>query len=162
MSIPTSIAHSEHEHEQCIESAMALAQEICARNGARLTELRADVLKLIWQSHNPLGAYKLMDMLSELNTRRIAPPTVYRAIDFLLEQGLIHKIHSQNAYIGCTHPESPHNNCFLICKDCGVAIELPSEPVTTMVNAMADQYDFKIDQQSLEIEGVCAQCQKTP
>ena len=161
MSLPTSIASQQHEHDHCIESAMATAKSICADKGAKLTKLRADVLRLIWQSHKPLGAYTLMEMLSEESTRRVAPPTVYRAVDFLLEQGLIHRIHSLNAYVGCTHPESTHNNCFMICTECGVAIELPSDTVNRSVSTMAKQYDFNVSQQSLEIEGTCAQCQST-
>ena len=89
-----------HDHRKCVSEAMAVADELCAKRGARMTELRRRVLNLIWDSHAPVGAYAIMDMLKR-EGRNAMPPTVYRALDFLQEQGLIHRIASLNAFIGC-------------------------------------------------------------
>lgn len=158
MSIPTSIASKQHDHTHCIASAMESAQAICAKNGARLTQLREQVLRLIWQSHKPLGAYVLMEMLAKESTRRVAPPTVYRALEFLLEQGLVHRINTLNAYIGCTHPSGQHANNFLICEHCGVAIEFSASPLQQSIDQTATEFGFTIKSQSIELVGSCGQC----
>ena len=113
------------------------ADALCARQGVRLTELRRRVLELVWQSHKPLGAYDILAVLSETDGRR-APPTVYRALDFLQENGLVHRIASLNAFVGCNNPEHSHQGQFLICRTCHTAIELeqrisagPSSPERT-------------------------------
>ncbi len=159
--IPTSIASTAHNHDRCISSAMQTARQVCSRNGARMTSLRENVLRLIWQSHQPLGAYKLMDMLAAASTRRVAPPTVYRALDFLLEQGLIHRINSLNAFIGCTHPSTRHANNFLICTSCGIAIEFAYQGLQTSIDQTAAELGFSVDAQCIELIGHCANCQAT-
>ena len=104
----TPLACLPHDHSQCVDSALADADALCARQGVRLTALRRRVLELVWQSHKPLGAYDILGTLSEEDGRRAAPPTVYRALDFLMENGLIHRIASLNAFIGCVRPEHSH------------------------------------------------------
>ncbi len=157
-SMPTSIAGQKHDHSQCIHTAMATAQSLCRQNGARLTTLREQVLSLIWQSHTPLGAYDLMDKLSAKSTRRVAPPTVYRALDFLLEQGLVHRINSLNAYVGCTHPRQAHANNFLICRACGVAIEFNSSDLQSTLHATSSALGFVAENHSIEVVGLCEHC----
>ncbi len=157
--LPTSIASCQHDHTHCIATAMVTAQEVCTRNGARLTKLREQVLRLIWQSHKPLGAYPLMEMLAHESTRRVAPPTVYRALEFLLDQGLIHRINTLNAYIGCTHPRADHANNFLICEHCGVAIEFAADQLQQQINNTARDFGFSIAAQSIELVGRCEQCE---
>jgi Fur family zinc uptake transcriptional regulator len=100
----TPIASRPHDHSHCVHSALSEADTLCAQKGLRLTALRRRVLELVWQSHKPLGAYDILAVLSEQDGRRAAPPTVYRALDFLLENGLVHRISSLNAFVGCVHP----------------------------------------------------------
>ncbi len=160
MVLPTSIAHRDHNHDHCIETALQTAKKLCQVRGARLTQLREQVLKLIWQSHKPLGAYELMDMLAASAERRVAPPTVYRALEFLLEQQLVHRINTLNAYVGCTHPNAEHANNFLICEHCGVAIEFSSPPLDRAIDSAAQSFSFQPKSQSLEVVGCCSQCQE--
>ena len=160
MNLPTSIASTQHNHDRCIAEAMTSAKALCSRNGARMTALRERVLRLIWQSHKPLGAYTLLEMLSQESSRRAAPPTVYRALDFLMEQGLIHRINSLNAYVGCTHPSSHHANNFLICQQCGVAIEFSAEPLQNSIKDLAEGFNFTLQTQSIELSGLCSTCQE--
>ena len=98
----TPLACRPHDHAHCVAGALAEADALCARLGVRLTELRRRVLELVWQSHKPLGAYDILAVLSEQDGRRAAPPTVYRALDFLLENSLVHRIASLNAFTGMT------------------------------------------------------------
>lgn len=155
----TPIAYSHHNHDHCIDDALTAAREICDSRGARLTDLRLQVLELIWQNHKPLGAYDLMDMLAKISTRRVAPPTVYRALDFLLEHKLIHRINALNAFVGCPSPQYIHQNHFLICRLCGVAVELNNSVLSEDIVNHAKKSGFSVESQSLEVMGLCPNCQ---
>ncbi|MBA1234168.1 zinc uptake transcriptional repressor Zur [Stutzerimonas nitrititolerans] len=154
----TPLAYTPHDHDHCVSSALAEADTLCARQGVRLTTLRKRVLELVWQSHKPLGAYDILAVLSEQDGRRAAPPTVYRALDFLLENGLVHRIASLNAFIGCSHPEHPHQGQFLICRSCHTAIELENAAVSDAIAAAAASVDFQAEAQTVEVVGICAPC----
>ena len=116
------------------------------------------VLSLVWQSHKPLGAYSLMEMLALESTRRVAPPTVYRALEFLLEEGLIHRINCLNAFVGCPSPNHKHQSHFLICRKCGNALELGQSDITQAINSAATTANFIVEIQSVEVTGVCVEC----
>lgn len=146
-------------HQHCIDDAMKNAHRICANKKLRLTATREQVLRLVWQSHRPLGAYELLDMLSNASDKRIAPPTVYRALEFLLEVGLIHRINSLNAYIGCPEPSTTHPSYFFICTGCNNAQECSSDTLHQQVQQAGDSMGFSIQQQWLEVLGVCQDCQ---
>ena len=149
-----------HNHTHCIQSAMDTARSICLQRGVRLTESRAQVLELIWQSHRPIGAYTILEMVSAASAKRVAPPTVYRALDFLLEQGFIHQIKSLNAFLGCPTPHLPHNqqSYFLICKHCGNAMEFCDAQISKQLRKLADKAGFTVKAESLEISGICSGC----
>lgn len=157
-----SLACRSHDHAHCIDTALQAAHARCLANGARLTHLREQVLTLIWQSHKPLGAYSLMDMLAVESTKRIAPPTIYRALDFLLEQKLIHRIHSLNAFIGCSHPDEGHPNNFFICQHCGIAQELTNAAFLPAITNITAELGCTVEAQAIELMGRCARCQETP
>ncbi len=149
----------EHDHSVCIASALKQARSVCEKEGVRLTSLRKQILELIWQSHKPLGAYTLMEMLEKTSGRkRVAPPTVYRTLDFLMEQGLIHKVHSLNAFIGCATPAQKHNDALFICGDCGHTEEVRSGTIQQAINLSASQQKFTVREQILEVVGRCAEC----
>ena len=156
------IACSHHNHTHCISDALTAARLLCGERGARLTLLREQVLALIWQSHKPLGAYTLMEMLALASTRRVAPPTVYRALDFLLEQGLIHRINSLNAFVGCPSPNQRHQSHFLICQSCGVAVEVDAPALNASLLICAEDSGFSVVSHCVEISGLCPACQMNP
>ena len=151
---------SEHGHQSCIEHALSAAAELCRREGLRLTAIRQRVLEHIWQSHQPLGAYEILAQLSAEDGRPAAPPTVYRALDFLLEHGLIHRLASLNAYIGCDRPHQAHQGHFLLCRLCKVARELPHDEIDIAIAQTAAALDFQVEQQVVEVSGVCAPCRE--
>ncbi|WP_185265774.1 Fur family transcriptional regulator [Halopseudomonas xiamenensis] len=152
--------HCPHDHSQCVSDALAAAEQVCERAGARLTALRKRVLELVWQSHRPLGAYDLLDTLAREDDRRPAPPTVYRALDFLQEHGLVHRIASLNAFIGCASPEHTHQGHFLICRNCRVAIELEQTLIHPAIAEVAQRMGFAVESETVEIAGLCAHCQE--
>lgn len=148
-----------HDHERCIHNAIRQAHLICEKRGVRLTKLRKQILELVWQSHSPLGAYDLMEMLEKNTERqRVAPPTVYRSLDFLLEQGLIHKIHSQNTFVGRSSPSQKHNDALFICDKCGFTEEIRSTTIQQAINLSASQNRFTVNKQVLEVIGLCEHC----
>ena len=155
-----SLACLPHDHSQCVSSALADADALCAQQGVRLTALRRRVLELVWHSHKPLGAYDILAVLSETDGRRAAPPTVYRALDFLLENGLVHRIASLNAFVGCSHPEHAHQGQFLICRSCNAAIELEQATISDAIISSAAGVGFAVESQTVEVVGLCAGCQE--
>jgi Fur family zinc uptake transcriptional regulator len=153
----TAFPRSGHNHDHCVAAALSAAEAVCARAGQRLTALRRRVLELVWASHRPVGAYALLDELKK-DGRGAAPPTVYRALDFLLGCGLIHRIESLNAYVGCSHPGEAHLTQFLICRSCGTAAELDDKRLGEVIGRSATAHGFSIASRVIELSGVCAAC----
>lgn len=162
VSVVPPLASLPHDHSRCVSQALAEAENICARKGLRLTALRKRVLELVWQSHKPLGAYDILGVLSDEDGRRAAPPTVYRALDFLLENGLVHRIASLNAFVGCSHPEHAHQGQFLICRNCHTSVELEQDSISDAIIAAAMGVGFTVEGQTVEVIGLCAGCQSEP
>ena len=146
-----------HDHALCIDDALAAAEAVCAGRGLRLTALRRRVFELVWQHHRPVGAYELLDQLRD-EGRSAAPPTVYRALAFLLTTGLIHRLESLNAYIGCSEPGQDHAAQFLICRDCRAVGEIDDLEIIGLVSRRADDKGFIADHQIIEVMGVCPSC----
>ena len=150
-----------HNHARCSTDALRTAEALCAARGVRLTDTRREVLSLVWQSHVPIGAY---DILAKLNKDggKVAPMAVYRALEFLMDQGLVHRIASLNAYIGCAHMDDEHDDShaaqFLICKKCGTAAELESAPLTRALKQAVAARGFTMGSQIVEISGLCPHC----
>ena len=150
-------SHSDHQHATCIDEAINTAEATCRQRGGRLTAIRRRVLELVWASHEPVKAYDVLDILRNERSSA-APPTVYRALDFLQEEGLVHKIESLNAYVGCGKPGHMEGGQFLICSDCGEVAELADSDLVTLIRNQAEQLGFAIEEQVVEIKGRCAQC----
>lgn len=137
---------------------MATAEEFCRARGLRLTALRRQVLELIWAQHQPAKAYDLLARLAEIQARPTAPPTVYRALEFLLEAGLVHRIESANAYVGCRDPEHRHSAQFLICRACGQVGELEESGIGKDIDEQAAGHGFRVERYQLEVVGLCPHC----
>ncbi|MGH8245871.1 MAG: transcriptional repressor, partial [Gammaproteobacteria bacterium] len=137
--------------------ALAKAESACEQRGLRLTRLRRRVLELVWGSHEPVKAYVILDRL-RTEHRAAAPPTVYRALDFLREHGFVHKIESLNSYFGCAEPGHPNEGQFLICRQCGEVAELDDERVAGLLQQRAKDLRFAVEHQTIEVAGLCAHC----
>lgn len=154
----TSFAGGGHDHGTCVETALAAAAAVCVKRGARLTPLRRRVLELIWRNHAPVGAYDLLRALATTQPGA-APPTVYRALDFLLAHGLVHRIESLNAFVGCAHPQQTHGGQFLLCSDCGAAAEVHDPRVDAAIGRRAAELGFAVGRKTVEVQGLCGPCQ---
>ena len=150
-----------HDHDKSIEEALALAVKLCRERGARFTAHRKRVLELIWSSHEPAGAYDILNKMNSEEGSRVAPMTVYRALDFLMANGLGHRISSRNAYVGCIHPEAQHSGQFLICRECGRISEIQEEAISDALRVGAERAGFDAISPVIEIEGRCRDCGET-
>ncbi|MGH6991360.1 MAG: transcriptional repressor [Stellaceae bacterium] len=152
-------ARSDHDHDHCVDAALGRAEALCRAQDARLTHLRREVLELIWRGHEPVGAYALLEALRHAHPHA-APPTIYRALEFLGAHGLIHRIESLNAYIGCDHPERPHKSQFLICARCSNAAEVDDPGVARALSRSARELGFAVTRQTVELRGLCPACRR--
>ena len=146
-----------HDHERCTADALAHAEAICAKRSQRLTPIRRQVLEVLLGSHKPLGAYEIIERAGK--GPRPAPITVYRALNFLREQGLVHRIESRNAFIACVNNHASEDLVvFLICDRCGEVGEAPSGAIAENLKAAARAAGFTPKTPVIEISGICANC----
>jgi len=147
-----------HDHGRCASDAIAHAEAICGARKERLTPIRRRVLEALLASHHPLGAYELIDRLAQRGERP-APITIYRALDFLREQGLVHRIESRNPFIACVHNhDSSDPVVFLICEKCGAVGEAASAAVADPIRSASRAAGFVPRTPVIEISGICAHC----
>jgi Fur family transcriptional regulator, zinc uptake regulator len=133
-------------------------EEICEQRGLQLTPIRRRVLELLARAKAPLGAYAVIDQLSRTQAKAVAPPTAYRALEFLVENGFVFKIASTNAYAPCDHLGHDHHGLLLICSRCGRADEIESPKVDALLAETAARVGFRPQRQMIEIEGLCGPC----
>ena len=137
---------------------VALAVSICEGRGAQMTEMRRRVLELLWAKGRPTGAYELIEAIKLRDSRPVAPPTVYRALNFLMAQGLVSRIESLNAYVPCAHPERDHDCLFFICSGCRASVELEDSRIGGLLAEDAASLGFVATRRTVEVEGMCARC----
>lgn len=154
-----SFKRAKHDHRVCVDDALARAGQLCGRRGARLTEIRRRVLELVWNSHRPVGAYDILEQLQR-DGRSAAPPTVYRALEFLMEHGLVHRIESLNSFVGCPRPDKEHVSQFLICTDCRNVTEIADPAIGSAVSRSAAAAGFVVNRLTVEMQGLCPSCSR--
>jgi Fur family transcriptional regulator, zinc uptake regulator len=149
-----------HDHARCSADAITHAEAVCAERKQRLTGPRRQVLEVLASSHKPIGAYEIIDLMAR-HTARPAPVTVYRALEFLMKQGLVHRIESRNAYLACAHNhDSGAEVAFLMCDTCGAAGEAPTAAVAQLLAAVAKKASFRPSMSVIEITGTCSHCRR--
>ena len=142
---------------QQIEIALARAQRICTLRGARMTPVRRRVFELILRANQPPRAYALLAQL-ERGRGKLGPPTVYRALDFLLAHKLIHKVETSNAFVACGDVEHSHQSQFVICEDCGATEEIRDDEIVESLRRLGEGRGFAVDRQVIEARGLCPAC----
>jgi Fur family zinc uptake transcriptional regulator len=148
-----------HDHGRCTADALRHAEQVCLRRQQKFTPIRRHVLQALLSSHRPLGAYEVIDELAK-SMPRPAPITVYRALDFLMENSLVHRIESRNAFLACAHDHDETSMvAFLICDRCGSVGEIPAIPMAQSLNSAARETGFAPKLSVVEITGTCAHCQ---
>lgn len=162
--------HDHHHHGACdhardraelADHALEEAEALCRQRGARLTPIRREVLETLLRTHRPLGAYDLVEAMRGEDRRTLAPITIYRALDFLMEQGLVHRLASRNAFVACPHGHAPEDLvAFLICEGCGGVDELSSDSLSRSLAGIVEAQGFAPRVQVLEITGRCGHCRE--
>lgn len=132
-------------------------EQRCARDQLRLTPTRRRVLELVLEADGPVKAYDLLDRL-KAEQPTAAPPTVYRALEFLLEHHFIHRLESLNAFVSCFNPRHRHHGQFLICESCGEVTEVPRRDLSDRLAEAARKAGFEPRRQVLEVYGLCVDC----
>lgn len=151
-----------HDHRACARGVIERAEKLCAERGARLTDIRRRVLEALAADHAPAGAYEVIERLTQGGERPPAPITVYRALDFLLEQGLAHRIESRNAFVACSRDHGAALDgapvVFLICERCGTVGEAATPAFADALQTLARASGFRPRAPVIEVSGECAHC----
>ncbi|MBN2906752.1 MAG: transcriptional repressor [Rhodobacteraceae bacterium] len=159
MKSDATLAFSSHDHTACRAEALARAEAVAEAQGLRLTPVRRRTLEILLEAHQALGAYDVLDRLVADGFAR-QPPVAYRALEFLVDHGLAHRIRRLNAFAACMHPGEVHQPAFLICAACNVLAEAPGTAVAEAMRAAADQVGFRVDRMSIEAVGLCPACRE--
>ena len=132
----------------------------CQKRGVQMTALRREVVGIFADADQPLGAYTIIQRLSEAQHRIVAPPTVYRTLDFLVENGFVVKIESRQTYVACDHIGHAHDHHGIVfsCAKCGRTVEIESHAVDQAIAAVAGKLGFKVERKVFEVDGLCAEC----
>ena len=152
------IGFEPHNHSHCIVSAVDAANAHCEATGLQLTPARRRVFEILLKEHRALGAYDILEIL-EKEGHPAQPPTAYRALDFLVTHGFVHRIERLNAFIACAHPGKSHAPVFLICRLCDAVAEAESEPARGRLGQAAKAAGFTIERAVVEADGICPKCQ---
>lgn len=146
-----------HTHQHDLQSELDAASLWCAARGEKLTDQRREVLSMLLASNGSMKAY---DLLAEIQKQKptAAPPTIYRALDFLVTAGLAHKLESKNAFVACRDFAHPHHGVMLICNGCHAVTELSDETLEARLMLDAAAYGFRVAAQDIEVKGLCANC----
>lgn len=151
------LAFASHDHAHCSGDALARAEVLSAKEGARLTPVRRRTLEILLESHRAMGAYEVLDRLAAEGFGS-QPPVAYRALEFLVEHGLAHRIQRLNAFAACMSPGQSHSPVFFICKGCNGLAEAPAQPVRAAVEAAATAIGFQVERMTIEALGLCPGC----
>ena len=148
----------QHDHSACVADMMSAAESYTGAHKLQFTPIRRRVLEMLLQDHKALGAYAVLERL-KAEGKAAQPPVAYRALDFLVKHGFVHKIERLNAYIACAHPFESHTPAFMICRQCHAVAEASTTLTKGRLNEAAATAGFQIERTVLEAEGLCPKCQ---
>ncbi|MGA9657743.1 MAG: Fur family transcriptional regulator [Asticcacaulis sp.] len=158
MSYSCGHAHDHDVKTDSLADRMAAAQSLCLDAGERMTSSRLRTYELILEANAPIKAYDVIDRFHPEGAAK--PPTVYRALSFLEQMGLVHRIESLNAFVACDTHDHKHTAGFLLCECCGQSVEI-AIPNTAEIETSAATSGFKINHITLEARGLCRVCQES-
>jgi Fur family zinc uptake transcriptional regulator len=152
-------AFAAHDHTDCATGVLQRAEAAAAAQGLRLTPVRRRALQILLEAHRAMGAYDVLERLAAEGFGR-QPPVAYRALDFLVEHGLAHRIRWLNAFMACMHPGEAHAPVFLICRACDLVAEAPGAAVRSALDAAAGGVGFGVERATVEALGLCPACRE--
>ena len=148
-----------HDHAHCAHDVLDRADALATAQGVRMTPVRRRVLEILLEEHRALGAYDVLNRLAAEGFGN-QPPVAYRALDFLVEQGLAHRIQRLNAFAACMHPGEAHAPAFLICRACNAVAEAPAAQVRAALDSAAAALGFTVERVTVEALGLCPGCKE--
>lgn len=148
------VGFADHDHAACQTGGMRIAEQICAARSVQFTPVRRRALEILLESHKAMGAYEVLARL-EADGFGSKPPVAYRALGFLVDNGLAHRVERLNAFVACAHPAAPHDPAFMICRACGHVAETLSDQ---SLDGPAEAAGFTIENAVIEAQGVCPEC----
>ena len=151
------MAFAPHNHARCAHDLLSQADALADRRGVRLTPVRRRALEILLEAHRALGAYEVLERLAQDGFGK-QPPVVYRALDFLVEQGLVHRISRLNAFMACSHPGESHSPAFFICRACNAVAEVPGQVARAALVDTAGAIGFEVERVAIEAVGLCPAC----
>ena len=151
------VAFARHDHASCASDVMGRAVALAQAQGVKLTPVRRRALEILLEEHRALGAYDVLQRLAA-DGFGSQPPVAYRALDFLVEHGLAHRIQRLNAFAACMHPGETHAPVFLICRGCNTVAEAEAAAVRTALDKAAEGMGFVIERSTVEAMGLCPRC----
>lgn len=154
------VAFRPHDHAHCESGVLAEAEALSERQGARLTPVRRRTLEILLRAHRAMGAYEVLEQLAEDGFGK-QPPVAYRALDFLVDHGLAHRIRRLNAFAACMCPGTAHRPVFFICHACNMVAEAPAETVAEAVERTAGDIGFSVERMNIEALGLCPACRES-
>ena len=154
-------AFAPHDHSHCAGDVLARAEVLVTDKGVRLTPVRRRVLEILLEAHRAMGAYDVLQRLAAEGFGN-QPPVAYRALEFLVQNGLAHRIRRLNAFTACMHPGQAHSPAFLICRSCHTVAEAAAAPVRAALDVAAAGLGFAIERSNVEASGLCPACQSVP
>ncbi len=150
-----------HDHDTCLKDMLDRAEAAFAAKGLRLTPLRRSVLAEVAGSHTAVGAYDVLDRLARKEARRLAPISVYRALDSLVEAGMVHRLESRNAFFACHSAHAgDRRHVILACESCGAVAEVAGERAFGEISQMCVASGFDASRTLVEVIGTCARCRQ--
>lgn len=152
------LAFAAHDHRHCAEDALERAEALTRGAGARMTPVRRRALEILLEEHKALGAYDVLARLAKEGFGN-QPPVAYRALEFLVDQGLAHRIQRLNAFTACVHPGEDHAPAFLICRTCRTVAEAEAGAARASLDAEAARAGFLVERSTIEALGLCPNCQ---
>lgn len=153
-------AFKPHDHRKCAREGIVRAESVARERGLRLTPVRRRTLEILLEAHRAMGAYEVLDRLAEDGFGR-QPPVAYRALEFLVEHGLAHRVQRLNAFAACSHPGEDHQPAFLICRICNGVAEASAAHPRAALDAAAAEVGFAVERASIEAVGLCPRCRGT-
>jgi Fur family transcriptional regulator, zinc uptake regulator len=157
----TGCAHS-HGRAARAGDVLETVEAACRKAGLRLTPIRRSVLETLLATHMPLGAYDIVELMGRTSSKRLAPITIYRALEFLQDNGFVHRLETRNAFMACSHGHSATDLVvFMICEDCGGIDEADGGSVTKVLDQLVAGAGFVPHKRVVEMSGVCEHCRKS-
>jgi Fur family zinc uptake transcriptional regulator len=142
-----------------VTDSLKAVEALCRQRGLQLTDIRREVLEHLYAAAaKPLSAYELLDRIGQRHGRRLGPPTVHRALEFLIEQGFVSRIESRNAFVPCAHPDHRHSCVFFVCSSCSTSVEIENHTLEKLIDTNASELGFRISRRVMELEGTCSDC----